>query len=568
MGDPDLILLHPPSIFRFREEPVFRGPISDVVPSSSIFEFYPLGFLTLATHLEAHGIKTRIINLALKMLRDENFAPATFLADLCPRAFGIDLHWLPHVDGALCLADLLKQLHPDIPVILGGLSATYYRDELMLNHPAIDFIVCGDSTEEPLLQLMKALFRQEGFDQVPNLVWRAADGGIVDNGISWSPATLDELRIDYLHPLRMALRDRDLVAYLPFHGWLDYPVSAVITCRGCMHNCLSCGGSRQAFQRVCRRSQAVFRAPELVARDIIELVAISSAPIFILGDLLQAGRDYGERLLDALEGTAIPNQIAVEFFSPPPTEFLRRLSRTLPNYNVEISPESHDPKIRRSFGKLYDNAELEQAIATLLDNGCRRVDLFFMIGLPWQDRASVMASIDYCGELLARFGQHRKLLPMISPLAPFIDPGSPIFEAPERYGYRIFHRTLAEHRRASLAPSWEFTLNYETRWMTRKEIVRTTYDAGEAMVAVKERYGLLSMDQAEQIRAAVGRARGLMTRIGNPDQDHPSLREEIAAVNRLATICGRHELEWPVHGRKLHLLSIARRLFTSAVTEE
>lgn len=568
MTDPDLVLLHPPSIFRFREEPVFRGPVSDVVPSSSIFEFYPLGFLTLATHLEAHGIKTRIINLALKMLRDDQFDPATFLRELRPRAFGVDLHWLPHVDGALSLASLLKELHPDIPVILGGLSATYYREELMRDYPAINYIVCGDSTEEPLRQLMAAISRQEGFDRVPNLVWRTGDGNIIDNGINWNPATLDELQIDYLHPLRMALRDRDLVAYLPFHGWLDYPVSAVITCRGCAHNCLSCGGSQRAFQRVCRRRTPVFRAPELVARDIIELVAISSAPIFVLGDLLQAGRDYGERLLDALEGTAIPNQIAIEFFAPPPVDFLHRLSRILPHYNVEISPESHDPKIRRSFGKRYDNAELEQTITILLDNGCRRVDLFFMIGLPYQDHTSVMATIDYCGELLARFGTNRQLLPMISPLAPFIDPGSLIFETPERYGYRIFHRTLAEHRRASLAPSWEFTLNYETRWMTRREIVQATYDAGEAMVSLKERYGLLSLDQAEQIRAAIGRARSLMARIGNLDQDNPSLREEIAAVNRLATICGRHELEWPVHGSKLHLLSIAKRLLTAAVAQD
>jgi hypothetical protein len=191
-----------------------------------------------------------------------------------------------------------------------------------------------------------------------------------------------------------------------------------------------------------------------------------------------------------------------------------------------------------------------------------------MIGLPYQDHDSVMATIDYCGELLTRFGKDRRLLPMISPLAPFIDPGSPIFEEPDRYGYRIFHRTLAEHRTASRAPSWEFTLNYETRWMTRREIVQTTYDAGEAMVNLKERHGLLPMDQAEQIRAAIGRARGLMARLGGTDRDHPGLREEIAAVNHLATICGRHELEWPVHGSKLHLLSIARRLLTTAVNPD
>ena len=310
------------------------------------------------------------------------------------------------------------------------------------------------------------------------------------------------------------------------------------------------------------------RAPELVARDILELAAISSAPIFILGDLLQAGRSYGERLLDALEGTAIDNQIAIEFFAPPPRDFIRRVGKVFANYNVEISPESHDRRIRETFGKNYGNAELEELIAELFDHGCRRVDLFFMIGLPYQDHPSVMATVAYCGELLARFGAERRLLPMISPLAPFIDPGSAIFEDPERYGYRIFCRSLAEHRRASLAPSWEFTLNYETTWMSRRDIVRATYDAGEAMVALKVRHNLLPAEQAEQIRVAIGRARELLARIGSPGPCDQALREEIRAVNRLATICGRHELEWPVTGSKLRLLGIARRLIATACNPE
>lgn len=44
----DLILIHPPSVFEFRERSIVYGPVSDVIPSSSVFEMYPVGFLTLA----------------------------------------------------------------------------------------------------------------------------------------------------------------------------------------------------------------------------------------------------------------------------------------------------------------------------------------------------------------------------------------------------------------------------------------------------------------------------------------------------------------------------------------
>ena len=40
----DLVLLHPPSFYDFRKNNQFRGPISDVVPSSSVFDMYPIAW--------------------------------------------------------------------------------------------------------------------------------------------------------------------------------------------------------------------------------------------------------------------------------------------------------------------------------------------------------------------------------------------------------------------------------------------------------------------------------------------------------------------------------------------
>ncbi|MDO9351920.1 MAG: TIGR04190 family B12-binding domain/radical SAM domain protein, partial [Deltaproteobacteria bacterium] len=69
MATADLILLHPPTYYDFRKRPGIYGPISDVVPSTPIFEMYPIGFASLSEYLERHGLKVRIINVALKMLK-------------------------------------------------------------------------------------------------------------------------------------------------------------------------------------------------------------------------------------------------------------------------------------------------------------------------------------------------------------------------------------------------------------------------------------------------------------------------------------------------------------------
>lgn len=561
MSVTDLILLHPPSIFRFRELTCFQGPISDVIPSTSLFEGYPIGFLTLSEYLTRFGTSVRIVNLALKMLRDRHFDAESFTSHLSARAFGIDLHWLPHVDGCLSLAAQLKRQHPDIPVILGGLSATYYRDELMRDYPCIDFVVCGDSTEEPLRLLLDALQHGGGFGSVPNLVWRNGDK-VVDNGVSWSPDNLDYVRFDYSHIFRMLVKYRDPVGYLPYANWLEHPVLAVFTCRGCLHDCSTCGGSTSAFNSICTRTRPAFRSPQLLAEDVVSIAGYTGAPIMIIGDLLQAGGEYAETFLRAISHHHITNELAFEFFRPPSHNFVDRLGDCVENFNVELSPESHDLLVRSAFGKQYDNQELEASLATLVASRCKRIDLFFMVGLPFQNYTSVMASVAYCGELLDRYGRSGKLLPMIAPLAPFVDPGSRSFEHPGKLGYRLLYHTLAEHRRAMLMPSWKQRLNYETAWMTRDDIVNATYDGAEALVDLKQHYGVLTAVDGRQIKEHIARARTVieLLDLGGPvDQE---LAGEIQRLNRLDSLCGKHELDWRVIGKRYHLLRCMTALFS------
>lgn len=561
MSQPDLILLHPPGIFRFREEPVFSGPISDVVPSSSIFEIYPIGFLTISKYLQRHGLSVRIVNLAMKMMTDRTFAPERFIAKLNPVAFGIDLHWLPHADGALSLAEMIKRRHPDKPVILGGLSATYYHEEIMRDYPFVDFIVCGDSTEEPLRQLIQTIKYGGSYESIPNTVWRADKEKPMVNEIRYRPENLDSVEYDYAHLFRMALKYHDPIGYIPFKHWLSYPVTAVFSCRGCYHNCGTCGGSLSAFQKVCLRDKPIFRSPELLAEDIGKIADYTRAPVMVLGDLLQVGEEYANRFLDEMRRRRIQNEIAIEFFSPPHGAFIDKVANSIENFNVEMSPESHDSRIRKGFGKTYTNTQLEKSLDALLNAGCKRIDLFFMVGLPLQDYDSVMETVEYCGKLLDFYGKEGRLLPMIAPLAPFIDPGSLVFEEPERFGYRLFSKTLREHRMAMLMPSWKYTLNYETEWMSRDDIVRASYDSALLLLDLKEKHGILEKKKAESIKEYIRRAFRLIERIDKQGEIDEAIRSEIFSLNSHTFLCDKHELEWPIRGLKLNIVRVIGLLF-------
>lgn len=526
------------------------GPISDVIPSTPIFEMYPIGMVSIGAYLEKNGIQTRIINLANRMLKDKSFNVEQFISGLSPIAFGIDLHWLPHAHGSLEIAKLIKRFHPTIPVIFGGLSSTYFFKEL-IGYPQVDFVVRGDSTEVPMLQLMKCIKAGKAVDEVPNLSWKDKDGVAHHNTLSFVPESLDDVPLDYAYPIKSVLKYRDLVSITPFRNWLDYPITCAITCRGCNYDCVSCGGSRYAYKNSFGREKTAYRNPRLLVRDILSIQRYLKGPIFVVGDIRQPGDDYADELLWAMSAAKIRAPVVLELFGPAESDFFKKLNKAIPNYNIQWSPESTDEEVRRAFGKGYGNKELEKTIQYALENGCKRFDLFFMIGLPKQTYSSVMRDAIYLRGLLKEFGRQKKVIPFISPLAPFVDPGSKVFENPEKYGYRLFYRTLEEHRKALKHPSWKYMLNYETDWMTRDEIVMSTYDAAMSFNQLKKEHDLIAPDIAEDVTTRARGAMELMRSIDNivnkqglDSQEIMSLKKDAERLSS-SSICQKRELHWP-----------------------
>ena len=574
MASPDLILLHPPSLYDFRKLPGLHGPISDVVPSTPIFEMYPIGFASLSEYLERHGLKVRIVNVALKMLKDEGFDVERFLSKQNPLAFGIDLHWMAHVQGALALAEIIKRHHPNAPVILGGLSATYYHDEILRQYPYIDFVLRGDSTEKPLLELLRLI--KEGGDSktIPNLTWRDKQNEIQTNPLTYVPENLDDIAIDYRHIMKKVVRYADPTGYQPFIDWYSYPVTAVFTCRGCLYRCKTCGGSSPTFRSMANRQKPAYRDPRLLAKDIFNISDHLHAPIMIIGDIFQPGEAYAATFLQEVKRRSITNHVAFEFFVPPSREHLKLISESVRNFNVEISPESHDEEVRRAFGRPYDNQALEKMIADAIDFGCKRIDLFFMIGLPKQTYASVLGTVDYCRSLLERYRSYGRLVPFISPLAPFLDPGCMVFEEPEKYGYRLLYRTVEEHRQALLAPSWKYILNYETEWMTRDDIVYSTYEAGKRLNRLKAEFGLIDQKTAASVEKRIEGAVRMMKEIDrimnlpDPGERETGLESylcgrEALETYSMSTVCEKRELEWPTRFIRMNFIKILKTLFLS-----
>lgn len=567
MAKADLVLLHAPSVYDFRETSIMYGPVSDLVPSSPIFEMYPLGFTTIGEYLERHGLHVKVVNLALLMLNKPKFDVEKAIREMDPYVFGIDLHWAPHAHGSIEIARLCKKYHPDTPVVFGGLTATYFHEEL-IGYDAVDYVLRGDSTEEPFTQLVYAIKRGGSVADIPNLTYKDASGAAVVNPFTCVPPTFDHVKLDYSFSMRSVIRGRDMSSSLPFKDWLSYPVTASLTCRGCTRNCVTCGGSATAFREHFGRDRVAFRDPELLVKDISHIAKHIPGPVFVLNDFRQAGDDYVNEFITGLRRVDFKNPIGFEFFTPPSEDLYALLDENLNDFSVEVSAESHDDGVRAVFGKPYAWEDLCDSIDNAFKHNCQRFDLYFMTGIPTQTAESVLGTARAVEELYARIGDNPKLLPFIGPMAPFLDPGCMIFEDPDRFGYTLRARTLEEHRQRLMQPSWKHILNYIPDAMTLDEMVDATYEAAVGLNRVKARVGSIDAAVAAATERRILEAQIAMARIDDiMRQDEPvrshqldEFKHEIDLLNE-STVCEKTELKWPSQVNIGHVFNNAKLWF-------
>ena len=548
----DAIFLHAPSVYDFRKKPIFYGPVSDVIPSSPVFEMYPVGFMTISSHLEAAGFKTRIANIAVQMLADERFDAEKKIKGLDADVFFIDLHWMPHAHGAIELSKIVKKHHPNSKIEFGGLTSSYFHEEL-IQRPEIDMVMRGDTTEVPTVMMMEALRKGGDLSTVPNLTWKDDSGKVHVNEFRYSLESLDEVIFDYGTMIKCTMRNMDIKGALPWYGWDKVPLTSVFTVRGCSINCAECGGSHYANGKVVCRKAPAFRSPERLADDMEMIQSYFNTPVFIVGDLRQKGMSYAERFLEECRSRKIKNHVVVELFNGATPEYFQMLDKAFDGgWSIEFSPDSHDEKVRFALGKGYTNENIEKTIAASFRNGCSRFDLFYMNGLPFQDRESALDSARAAERLWGLVNRDDNLFIYNAPFAPFVDPGSRAFEEPEKWGYKLRARTLEDHRKLLDSPSWKHVLSYETNWMTRDDVAEISYDAANILAEAEHNAGRIDDADLAGRRERTEFARELMHKVDRimeiPDEKERNARlwetkdEGTRMMN--STVCNKKDLDW------------------------
>ena len=212
------------------------------------------GILYLAGYLRRNGIEAfvRLYDRDVTAAEVTRSLEAT-VARVRPKLVGISLKWFHHVDRALLLARTLRKIDPEIEIVFGGNSASYWWRELAA-YDCIDHIVLGDG-EVPLLALC------QGDLNPPNCVTRDPDGTPRRLPLAYVQGAKNTEDIHYSNFDEIFLSKMDASA---FSGW-------VAPGKGCGENCLYCGGARGNQKAAFGRAKPFLRSEECVRRDHQEI---------------------------------------------------------------------------------------------------------------------------------------------------------------------------------------------------------------------------------------------------------------------------------------------------------
>ncbi|MBN2664725.1 MAG: radical SAM protein [Bacteroidales bacterium] len=378
-----ILLINPP-----QENSMQAGIEDDFI---DIIGYYPpLGLMYIATILNNQGFETKIIDcVPMKVGYNEL---KNKISDFKPDVVGISTYTMSMVD-VLLTVNLVKELHKDVIVVLGGHHVQLYP-LLSINYDNVDFILRGEA-DYTFLELINAIKNQipiDKFEKIEGIGFKNRDKEFIHPRI----AMVKDLN-------NLPIPDRTLLPKDIYQSIVgrNNMVATVMSSRGCPYKCTFCYTPSKLYRS---------RTTENILDEVKYLKSQSYKEIFFFDDLfaLKPSKviDFSKAL--RLENIKIDwsfrgriNTVTEEMINEAAKSGIHRIQ-----FGIEAGVDSTLKRIKKGIS----TDKITQAI-----KWCKKAKITtvgnFMIGLPDETEKEINQTLRFSRKVGLNYAQYSILVP-------------------------------------------------------------------------------------------------------------------------------------------------------------
>ena len=335
----------------------------------------PLNLALLAAIAEQHGHDVTIMDGEAEQITLDDMVQRTVA--LKPDVIGFTAT-SPFFHISKSVAEGIKRIAPQIPIVVGGPHITIMKEEALL--PAFDYAFVGEA-EESWPQFLNQLGQGRDVSNIAGIIFRR-NGALVSTGHPADITDLDALPAPARHRLDMSrYKLGTLRGRLPF--------TSIQTMRGCPWKCIFCASE------ALKTTEMRVRSPRSVVNEMKQVVEqFGTRHFYIVDDVMTLWKEHileiaelitQEQLEITFEGSTRANLVEDEVIARLVKSGLIRLSFGL---------ETVDPEIRRTMKKQVPLEHYVKANGICNKYGVEALNSV-MIGLPGETRDTVMATLTF-----------------------------------------------------------------------------------------------------------------------------------------------------------------------------
>lgn len=382
-----IVLVNPPQTFFPKSDFAIAG--------------FPLGLMYIASVLDRAGYDVDILNAVLtdatvriggdgtkqygmpwSSIREE-------LKKRKPAVVGITNPFTAQLDNAARVSNIVKEIDPDIPVIVGGPHASVMPKQLLQGNGSYDVVAVGEG-EYTFLDLLRYFEGKKDIGEIDGIAYRR-NGNIILNPKRNFIMNLDELPFPAYHLV-------DMEKYLNL-GKIWYRGSKaqrkelpMVTSRGCPFNCVFCAIHLHMGKTWRPHSK------EYVVRHIDYVVnEYGVQHIHFEDDNLTLSNSRFEGILDMIIKRGIkftwdtPNGVRADALTPT----LIKKMKTAGCIGLTVSAESGDQSILDNIIDKHLRLDDVVKAAKMCKEMNLRLSSYYVIGLPGEKEENIKRTVDF-----------------------------------------------------------------------------------------------------------------------------------------------------------------------------